>query len=234
MDLSLKTLRLTLVLLTISGLAACSCGDREERLAKIRGGHGKDAAGPVAAAVEQGSPGAILYRAKTCNTCHGDNGINPLLPAYPVLARQGQEYALQQMKDIQSGSRSNGLSAVMKAVTQDVTEEEMIILADFIANELGGDAPIGAPSVDEESPGAKLFRTKTCLACHGADGKSPILPTYPRIAGHSAEYALQQMRDIKSGARANSMAVLGMQGVMHLVTDEEMIQLAQYISTLPR
>ncbi len=193
MDLSLKTIRLTLLLLALTGLAACSCGDREDRLAKIRGGHGKDAAGPVAAAVEQGSPGAILYRAKTCNTCHGDNGIKALLPTYPILARQGQEYALQQMKDIQSGNRSNGQSMVMKAVIQDVTEEELIVLAEFIANELGGETPIGSPSVDEESPGAKLFRTKTCLACHGADGKSPILPEYPRIAGHSAEYALQYL-----------------------------------------
>lgn len=234
MDLSLKTLRLIALLLTLTGLAACSCGDREERLAKIRGGHGKDAVGASAEAVVQGSPGAILYREKTCNTCHGDDGIKTLLPNYPILARQGQQYALQQMKDIQSGSRANGQTAVMKAVTQDITEEEFMVLADYIANELGGDTPIGSEVVDEESAGAQLFKNKTCLACHGADGKSPILPDYPSIAGHPAEYALQQMRDIKSGARANSMAVLGMQGVMHLVTDEEMVQLAEYIATLPR
>jgi len=110
----------------------------------------------------------------------------------------------------------------------------MELLADYIANELGGDAPIGSGDVDEDSPGAVLFRTKTCTACHGADGKTPILPEYPRIAGAPAEYALQQMLDIKSGARANSMAVLGMQGVMHLVNEEELEHLAQYISTLPR
>jgi cytochrome c553 len=138
------------------------------------------------------------------------------------------------MKDIQSGSRTNGQSAAMKAVILDLTEDEMAVLAEFIADELGADAPIGKGGVDPESPGSKLFMTKTCLACHGADGKTPILPTYPRIAGHNAEYALQQMRDIKSGARANSMAVMGMQGVMHLVNDEEIVQLAEFISTLPR
>ncbi len=42
------------------------------------------------------------------------------------------------MKDIQSGNRSNGQSMVMKAGIQDVTEEELIVLAEFIANELGG------------------------------------------------------------------------------------------------
>jgi cytochrome c553 len=232
----MRCLRIICVVVLVSGLtglAGCSCGDREERLAKIRGSHGKDAVGG-ATAVVQLSPGAQLYRDKTCNTCHGDDGTKPLLPNYPVLAHQGAEYALQQMKDIQSGSRTNGQSAAMKAVVQDLTEDDMALLADYIANELGADAQVGSGVVDPESPGAKLFKTKTCLACHGADGKTPILPAYPRIAGHNAEYALQQMRDIKSGARANSMAVLGMQGVMHLVNDEEMAQLAEYISTLPR
>ena len=221
------------LVLALLGLASCAAGDREERLTKLRGKHGDDGpAMPVVA--EPLSEGARLYRDKTCNTCHGDDGIHPLLPSYPVLARQGQEYALQQMKDIQSGNRANGQSAAMKAVVQNVTEEEMIVLADFIANELGGDAPIGTGTVDPDSPGAKLFKTKTCTACHGKDAKTPILATYPRIAGHNKEYIVQQMTDIKSGARANSMAVKGMQGIMHLVNEEQIDQLADYVSSLPR
>lgn len=228
----LKTVHLLIIALSLLGLASCS-GDREERLAKIRGVHGKDAVGPVYEIVKL-SPGAQLYQDKTCHTCHGVDGIKGLLPSYPVIARQGQEYALQQMKDIQSGSRSNGQTAAMKAIVAGVTEEEFILLADYIANELGGDAPIGTGVVDEDSPGAVLFRTKTCTACHGKDAKSPLLPTYPRIAGHTAEYALQQMTDIKNGSRANSMAAMGMKGIMHLVTEEEMALLAEYISTVPR
>ena len=230
----LRAIHLAVLVLGLTGLASCSCDDREGRLAKIRGSHGKDAVGGGAAEVVQLSVGAQLYRDKTCNTCHGDDGIKPLLPNYPVIARQGAEYALQQMKDIQSGSRTNGQSVAMKAVIQDLSEEDMAVLADYIANELGADAPVGTGVIDPESPGAQLFKTKTCLACHGADGKTPILASYPKIAGHNAEYALQQMRDIKKGDRANSMAVLGMQGIMHLVNDEEMAALATYISTLPR
>lgn len=233
MNRSLKNVTLSVLVLSLLGLASCSGGDREDRLVKIRGIHGKDAVGPVLEVVHL-SPGAQLYRDKACNTCHGDDGIKALLPNYPIIARQGQEYALQQMKDIQSGSRANGQTAAMKALVADVTEEEFILLADYIANELGGDAPIGTGVIDEESAGAKLFKTKTCTACHGKDAKSPILPSYPIIAGHTAEYALQQMTDIKSGARANSMAVMGMKGIMHLVTEEEIAHLAEYISTVPR
>ena len=79
--------------------------------------------------------------------------------------------------------------------------------------------------------GAELYKTKTCLTCHGKDGKSPILPSYPKIAGQNEAYALQQMKDIKSGARANGMSA-GMKGIMHLVNDEEMAALAKYISTM--
>ncbi len=56
-------------------------------------------------------------------------------------------------------------------------------------------------------------------------------PTYPKLAGQSAAYALQQMRDIKSGARANGMSV-AMKAVMQMVSDEEMEAIAQWLESL--
>ena len=79
--------------------------------------------------------------------------------------------------------------------------------------------------------GAELYQKKTCFACHGKDAKSPILPIYPKLAGQNAGYAAQQMKDIKSGARANGQAA-AMKGVMHLVSDEEIDAIAQWLSTL--
>jgi len=88
-----------------------------------------------------------------------------------------------------------------------------------------------AVSAETIAKGAELFKTKTCFTCHGADAKTPILPQYPKIAGQNAEYALQQMKDIKSGVRANGLSV-AMKAIMHLVTDEEMEILAKYVSTM--
>ena len=79
--------------------------------------------------------------------------------------------------------------------------------------------------------GAELYKTKTCYTCHGKDGKTPIMPSYPKIAGQNEAYSLQQMKDIKSGARDNGMSA-GMKGIMHLVNDEEMEALAAYIATM--
>ena len=94
---------------------------------------------------------------------------------------------------------------------------------------LAAGATLGAPAIAAD--GAELYKTKTCFTCHGADGKTPIMDAYPKIAGQSAAYSLQQMKDIKSGARANGMSA-AMKGVMHLVNDDEMKALAEYIATM--
>lgn len=77
--------------------------------------------------------------------------------------------------------------------------------------------------------GKKLYLGNTCIACHGKDGGKPIMSTYPRLAGQDKDYLLAQMKDIKSGARANGDTA-GMKGVMHLVTDEDMADIAEYLS----
>jgi cytochrome c len=79
--------------------------------------------------------------------------------------------------------------------------------------------------------GPTLYKTKTCIACHGPDGAKPIMPTYPKIAGQNKEYAIAQMKDIKTGARNNGQTA-AMKGVMHLVSDEEIAILGEWLSTL--
>ena len=79
--------------------------------------------------------------------------------------------------------------------------------------------------------GAELFQTKTCSSCHGKDAKTPILPIYPKLAGQNPDYAYNQMLDIKSGARANGQTA-AMEGVMYLVSDEELRAIADWLGTL--
>ena len=62
--------------------------------------------------------------------------------------------------------------------------------------------------------GKALYLEKTCIACHGKDAKKPLTPL-----------------DIKSGARANGNSA-AMKGVMHLVSDEEIKELAKYLSEI--
>ena len=79
--------------------------------------------------------------------------------------------------------------------------------------------------------GKALYTAKGCTACHGADAKSPIMPAYPKIAGQSKEYIMQQMKDIKSGARNNGQTA-AMKGIMAGVSEDEITALAEYLSGL--
>lgn len=89
---------------------------------------------------------------------------------------------------------------------------------------------LSAASADELD-GADLYVKKTCVACHGKDAKTPILPTYPKLAGQNADYAYNQMKDIASGARNNGQTA-AMKGIMHLVSDEEIRTIANWLATL--
>lgn len=85
--------------------------------------------------------------------------------------------------------------------------------------------------------GAALYAEKTCVACHGKEGKKPLTPTYPKLAGQNAAYIEQQMLDIRNGVRTNGSSA-AMKGVMvnaegdQLVSDKDIKEIAQYLSKL--
>lgn len=79
--------------------------------------------------------------------------------------------------------------------------------------------------------GSSLYQSKACFTCHGPDAKTPILSSYPKLAGQSADYAFAQMQDIKSGARANGQTA-AMKGIIAMVSDDEMKAIAVYLASL--
>ena len=82
----------------------------------------------------------------------------------------------------------------------------------------------------QAADGAALYKSKTCWSCHGKDAKTPIMPVYPKLAGQNADYAFNQMKDIKSGARNNGQTA-AMKGVMGLVSEEEMRAIADWLGS---
>ncbi len=80
--------------------------------------------------------------------------------------------------------------------------------------------------------GPTLYVERTCIACHGAEGRVPVMTEYPRLAGQNKEYLLAQMKDIASGARSNAHT-LAMKNVMHLISEEEMAVVTEWLSSLP-
>lgn len=85
-----------------------------------------------------------------------------------------------------------------------------------------------APAVAAGS-GGTLYEAKGCALCHGADAKSPIMTTYPKIAGFAPEYVVNQLKDIKSGARSNGQSGV-MKGILAAVSEPEMQEIASWLS----
>lgn len=79
--------------------------------------------------------------------------------------------------------------------------------------------------------GEKLYFDKTCHTCHGKDASTPLITSYPSIAGQSEAYLVQQINDIKTGVRSNGQAA-SMKGIMHLVSDDEIVAISAYLSSL--
>lgn len=72
---------------------------------------------------------------------------------------------------------------------------------------------------------AQTIVNQICVACHGADGNSPI-PANPSLAGQPAEYITVQLAHFKSGIRVNPI----MQGMSATLSPEDMKALGAYFS----
>jgi cytochrome c553 len=79
--------------------------------------------------------------------------------------------------------------------------------------------------------GAELYQSKNCFRCHGMNAKITIEPNYPKLAGQNTKYLLQQMQDIKSGARANGETA-AMKPIISTVNEKEMKAIAKWLSSL--
>lgn len=78
---------------------------------------------------------------------------------------------------------------------------------------------------------AEAGQTKaaTCIACHGPDGNSPN-PIWPKLAGQSASYIMDQLGKFKSGARQDPL----MSPMAAPLSDEDVADLAAFFSSQKR
>jgi len=75
---------------------------------------------------------------------------------------------------------------------------------------------------------------RNCAACHGADFKTPIDPTYPKLAGQHADYIAHALTAYKrggEGANGRNNAIMGAQAKP--LSDKDIQDIAAYIQSLP-
>ena len=66
-----------------------------------------------------------------CSTCHGLdlNGLGPV----PAIAGRSPSYIMRQLWDIQQGTRKGAWSPLMKPVLENLTQDDMLDIAAYVA-----------------------------------------------------------------------------------------------------
>jgi cytochrome c553 len=68
----------------------------------------------------------------TCAACHGEGGAKPILPEYPVLAGQHEDYLVAVLNQYKSGKRQN---AIMKGLAAALSPQDIRDLAAYFSKE---------------------------------------------------------------------------------------------------
>jgi len=179
------------------------------------------ASGPIRA--EDSRPAA----AAVCAACHGEDG-NSLVPMFPKLAGQHEEYLVKQLRDFMSGRRK---SDVMGPIVADLKAADVATLAAYFSRQK---MKPGAPE-DKKLVGlGKLIffdgneesGVPACVGCHQPQGAGH--DSYPRIGGQQMVYMVQQLRNFAAGDRSNDVSRY-MRVTAKRMTDEEIRAVAEYL-----
>jgi cytochrome c553 len=177
----------------------------------------------VAQAQDQQPAAPAMNKPEFCVTCHGPEG-NPQVSLFPMLAGQTSRYLYLQMRDFKSGLRKD---PVMSPVAAAWTKEDMLALAAYFSEKKS--RPIVFKAEDAKvAAGKKVADLALCPMCHlgGFSGQNEI----PRVAGQHPDYVMKQLKDFRARNRTNDAG--NMTAYSAKLTDEEIEQLAHYISTL--
>lgn len=171
-------------------------------------------------------------KAATCVACHGQGGNKPIAD-YPKLAGQSAQYLVKQLTEFKNGERKN---AVMSGMAAPLSEQDMVELAAYFAAQkpLAGNGK-GSDIGSKLYYGGKVNHVNqaitACVACHGATGKGMAKAGFPSIANQSVEYITNQLKQFKSGERANDKASM-MRNISMKLSNNDIDELAQFIATL--
>jgi cytochrome c553 len=182
----------------------------------------------------EGDASAGQTKTAICAACHGADG-NSMVPNWPKLAGQHEQYLVRQVSLIQSGARAvpEMIGIVTSLSPQDIADIAAWYSKQAIVGGVADEAQIAL--------GERIFRAgnmesgvPACMACHGPAGEGNPLAGYPALAGQHAVYTGNMLTRFRNGENwgegdASSQV---MNGVAAEMTDAEIAAVASYIQGL--
>lgn len=100
-----------------------------------------------------------------------------------------------------------------------------LLVAVFATSAVAAQEKAAAVAKIDLAKGEASF-TAVCAACHGADGNSTT-PVNPTLAQQHPDYLIKQLKDFKSGKRANAI----MSGMVATLTEADMRNMAYWLAS---
>src|SRR3954463_6279284 len=168
---------------------------------------------------------ALTYEEKlpACLACHGEKGISEA-PEVPSLAGMPADFTLIQLFLFRQGTRK---VEIMNDLAKDMSDDDLRKFSDYFAK-------LPPPKATEPPDPAIAARAQPviaknhCGSCHNQDfsGREQM----PRLAAQREDYLLKSLRDYKAAQRPGYDAT--MDEVIRPVTDQDIVDLAHYLSRL--
>jgi len=170
------------------------------------------------------APDAVLGKAKSqsCFACHGVDGIG-VTPNIPNIAAQPPLSLFYQLVHFREGMRKGG---GMEVFSKSLSDGDIRDIAAYFSALPPPEAKAGDPT--KIALGLKLAQQNYCNSCHASQlqGQKQV----PRLAGQSIEYAIVQMRNIRSGTRVDMDGTMG--SAARGLSDDDIEALAAYAASL--
>lgn len=173
-------------------------------------------------------------QALPCITCHGIEGLGLAAAGYPNITGMSADYLTKQLYDFKEGHRSH---AIMDSIATALNDDEIESVALYMESFPVQKVPLFTRAITPTDEGSKIAlrgdwsrQIPECIACHGPSGVG-VGESFPRLAGQSSVYIVNQINAWKNDTRTNDQADL-MGHIARSLTDEEAKAVAVYFETI--
>jgi len=186
--------------------------------------------------ITAGDAKAGKAKSELCHGCHGVDGISMDPTTFPNLAGQYAGYIFKQVKDFQLGNRQDDtMSAMAQMVTskQDLTDIAVYFQSQKKMKGKPTQSALSKKGKDIFLNGNVKSGVYGCINCHGDNGKGKgaSVSLFPVIGGQQKAYLVKQLKDLKSGKRANDPAGM-MAAIAKKMSDQEIQAVSEYLAGL--
>ena len=170
----------------------------------------------------------VKQQVATCVACHPMSNV-PANSVNPIIWGQNEGYVYVQLRDFKRGTRASESDAVMHALTQTMTDAQMLAIAKYVSTQPWPKSRDKAtpPSDALYLRGAQILAYGDCGACHFNNWQG--YSANPRLRGQTAAYLLTTINEFRSGKRRNSP---GMSDFLRLYSADDVKAIAAYLSSV--